>query len=101
MTPHSGCGSEACRRPRVCSSRSARRLRGGRSPRITDVGRPLPPTSTPAPAAFGDLLVRLWRRRPRRVAHRRAELGSQAAIMDRGQTTPPLRTFLNCKTSFS
>ncbi|KAJ1191430.1 hypothetical protein NDU88_000746 [Pleurodeles waltl] len=83
-----GRGSEACRRPQACSPRSVRRLRGGRSPRVTDVGRSLSPTPTSAPAAFGGPMEHLQRRRHRRVARHCAELGSQAAIMDRGQTTP-------------
>ncbi|KAJ1110652.1 hypothetical protein NDU88_008000 [Pleurodeles waltl] len=44
-------------------------------PRVTGIGRSASRTSTPAPAAFGGPLVRLQHRRPRRVAHRRAELG--------------------------
>ncbi|KAJ1176362.1 hypothetical protein NDU88_001644 [Pleurodeles waltl] len=83
-----GRGSEACRRTQACSPRSVRRLRGGRSPRVTDVGRSPSPTPMSAPAAFGCPVEHLQRRRHRRVARRRAELGSQAPIMDRGQTTP-------------
>ncbi|KAJ1156907.1 hypothetical protein NDU88_009624 [Pleurodeles waltl] len=86
-----GRGSAACRRPRACSPRSAQRLRRGHSPRVANVGLPPSPTPMPAPAAFGGPLVRLQSRR--RVARCRAELGSQAAIMDRGQTTPPCLHF--------
>ncbi|KAJ1188192.1 hypothetical protein NDU88_004955 [Pleurodeles waltl] len=82
-----GRGSGACRRPQACSPRSAQCLQRGRSPRVADAGRSSSPTPMSAPAAFGGLLERLQRHR--RVARRRAELGSQAAIMDRGQTTPP------------
>ncbi|KAJ1140658.1 hypothetical protein NDU88_007007 [Pleurodeles waltl] len=76
-----GRGLEACRRPQACSPRSARRLRGGRSPRVTDVGRSSSPAPMPAPAALMGPSERPKHRRHRRVAHRRAELGSQAAIM--------------------
>ncbi|KAJ1179855.1 hypothetical protein NDU88_005088 [Pleurodeles waltl] len=72
------------RGPQACSARSARRLRGGRSPRITDVGRSSSPAPMSAPTALGGPSER----RHRRVARCRAELGSQAAIMDRRQTTP-------------
>ncbi|KAJ1117672.1 hypothetical protein NDU88_005869 [Pleurodeles waltl] len=82
-----GRGSEAC------SPRSVRHLRGGRSPRVTEVGHSLSPTPMSAPAAFGGPVERLQRRRHRRVARHHAELGSQAAIMDRGQTTPPSSCF--------
>ncbi|KAJ1200137.1 hypothetical protein NDU88_003964 [Pleurodeles waltl] len=79
------------RRPQACSPRSARRLRGGRSPCVTDVGRSSSPAPMSAPAALEGPSERPQCRR--RVARRRAELGSQAAIMDRGQTTPPIKYF--------
>ncbi|KAJ1208334.1 hypothetical protein NDU88_003720 [Pleurodeles waltl] len=83
-----GRGSEACRRPQACSPRSARCLRRGRSPRVTDVGHSSSPTPMSARCVRGPLEY-LQRRRHRCVDRRRAELGSQAAIMDRGQTTTP------------
>ncbi|KAJ1198490.1 hypothetical protein NDU88_002331 [Pleurodeles waltl] len=89
-----GRGSEACRRPQACSPCSVRCLWGGRSPRVTDIGRSPSPTPMSAPAAFGGPVERLKRRRHCRVAIRRAELGSLPAIMDRGQTTPPSTTDL-------
>ncbi|KAJ1217217.1 hypothetical protein NDU88_004812 [Pleurodeles waltl] len=83
------------RRPQACSPRSAWRLRGGRSPRITDVGHLSIPAPMSAPAALGGPSERPQCRRHRHVARRRAELGSQAAIMDRGQTTLPRKRILN------
>ncbi|KAJ1207900.1 hypothetical protein NDU88_003290 [Pleurodeles waltl] len=79
--PVAGSGS------RRCAAVKAQRLRGGRSPRVTDVGRSSSPAPMSAPAALGGPSEHPQRHR--RVARRRAELCSQAAIMDRGQTTPP------------
>ncbi|KAJ1148660.1 hypothetical protein NDU88_001488 [Pleurodeles waltl] len=63
---------------------------GEGAPPVTDVGRSSSPAPMSAPAALGGPSERPLHRRHRRVARRRAELGSQAAIMDRGQTTPRL-----------